>query len=123
MTESRRNARSGEAGVSLVELMVVLVIFSVGVLTLSAVQMRSDAAVFRTGQATRALSLGQERMEVARAAGFAAVQSDSGVVDNFNWNTAVTAAGTGLSRVRVTVAWTDGATPRTIELNTLVAQR
>ena len=123
MTESPRNARSGEAGVSLVELMVVLVIFSVGVLTLSAVQMRSDVAVSRTGQATRALSLGLERMEVARAAGFTAAQSDSGLVDHFNWNTRVTSMGTGLNRVCVTVAWTDGKTPRTIELNTLVAQR
>jgi prepilin-type N-terminal cleavage/methylation domain-containing protein len=123
MTESRTPVRSGEAGVTLIELMVCLTVFSIGVLTLSAVQMRSDSAVFRTGQATRALSLGQERMEAARAAGFGVAAPDSGTVDIFDWNTDVISMGTGLDRIRVTVEWADGTTPRSIELNTLVAQR
>jgi Tfp pilus assembly protein PilV len=103
--------------------MVVLAIFAVGVLTLAAVQMRSDSAVFRTGQATRALSLGQERIEVARAAGFGAAQSDSGTVDNLDWTTRVMSAGTGLDQIRVTVAWVESGTPRSLELNTLVSAR
>jgi prepilin-type N-terminal cleavage/methylation domain-containing protein len=124
MTDARRPRRLNESsGVTLVELMVVLVVFAVGILSLAAVQTRSNRVVFDTGQETRALSVGQSRIEVARAAGFAGAVTDSGRADVFDWRTDVSSAGTGLSRVQVTVSWLEGGSPRSIQLNTLLAAR
>ena len=71
--------RRDEAGVTLIEIMVVLVVVSVGVLALSGVQMRSSADVYSTGRHTRALQVAQQKMEIARGGGFALAVSDSEV--------------------------------------------
>jgi len=110
-------------GISLVELMVVLVVVAIGVLALSGVQTRSSADVYATGRHTRAVQLAQTRMEVARGAGFALAQSDSGTTDGFAWQTVVDSADVGLRRVSVTVAWTDQGAPQTVRLNNLLAMR
>jgi len=124
MTKPNRNpAPRDEAGISLVELMVVLVIVGIGVLSLSAVQTRSSTDVYATGRQTRALQLAQTRMEVARGAGFALAVSDSGSADGFQWQSVVDSAGIGLRRVRVSVTWRDQGRPRAIELDNLLAQR
>ena len=119
----RRFLPADSAGVSLIELMAVLVIVAVGVLALSAIQTRSSTDVYNTGRHTRALQVAQTRMEVARNAGFGLAQSDSGTADGFQWLTVVDSADVGLRRVRVTVAWTDKRGPDAIQLNNLLAQR
>ena len=124
MTKPNRNpAPRDEAGISLVELMVVLVIVGIGVLSLSAVQTRSSTDVYSTGRQTRALQLAQTRMELARGAGFALAVSDTGSADGFQWQSVVDSAGIGLRRVRVSVTWRDQGRPRAIELDNLLAQR
>jgi Tfp pilus assembly protein PilV len=108
---------------TLVELMVVLVVVAIGVLALSAVQTRSSTDVYATGRSTRALQLAQTRIEIARGAGFALAQSDSGATDGFTWRTLVDSADVGLRRVRVNVAWTEKGRVNAVQLNDLVAQR
>jgi Tfp pilus assembly protein PilV len=109
--------------VTLIEIMVVLVVVSVGVLALSGVQMRSSADVYSTGRHTRALQVAQQRIEIARGGGFALAVSDSGTTDGFAWRTLVDSADVGLRRVRVSVNWTDKRQARSVQLNDLVAQR
>jgi prepilin-type N-terminal cleavage/methylation domain-containing protein len=124
MTESRRHTGPRDQdGISLIELMVVLVIVGVGILALSAVQTRSSTDVYSTGRQTRALQLAQTRMELARGAGFALAQSDSGSADGFQWQSVVDSAGIGLRRVRISVTWSDHGRPTAIELDNLLAQR
>ena len=124
MTEQqRRFLPADNSGVSLIELMVVLVVVAIGVLALSAVQTRSSTDVYNTGRHTRALQVAQTRMEIARGAGFALAQSDSGATDGFGWRTVVDSADVGLRRVRVTVAWTDKSGPDAVQLNNLLALR
>lgn len=119
----RHAAGAGEAGVTLVELMVVLVVVAVGVLALAGVQTRSSADVYSTGRHTRALQVAQAQMETLRGAGFALARSDSGTTDGVRWRALVDSAGVGLNRVRVTVAWTERGRTQTLELDNLVAQR
>jgi prepilin-type N-terminal cleavage/methylation domain-containing protein len=124
MTDRRRWLPADSKGISLIELMVVLVVVAIGVLALSAVQTRSSTDVYATGRETRALQVAQMRMELARNAGFALAVSDSGTADGFAWRTVVDSADVGLRRVRVTVQWTNNKRRlRTIQLNNLMAQR
>lgn len=123
MTEQRSRALPGDAGMTLVEMMVVLVILAIGVLALSAVQLRSSTDVFSTGRHTRALMVAQTRVEIARSAGYLLAVSDSGTTDGFAWRALVDSSDVGLRRVRVSVNWTDKGRARSIQLNDLVALR
>ncbi|MCC6348451.1 MAG: prepilin-type N-terminal cleavage/methylation domain-containing protein [Candidatus Eisenbacteria bacterium] len=124
MTERIHTAPpANERGISLIELMVVLVVVAIGVLALSAVQTRSSTDVYATGRHTRALQVAQTRMEIARGAGFAAAQTDSGSADGFNWWTAVDSVDVGLRRVNVSVRWSEHGEARSVQLLNLLAKR
>jgi prepilin-type N-terminal cleavage/methylation domain-containing protein len=115
--------RLNDKGLSLIELMIVLVLIAVGILTLSGVQTRSYTDVHQTGLYTRALDVGEMQMEIARAAGFTNAQSDSGIVTNINWRRLVASEGAGLSRVTVRVWWTEGGQTQSLELVSLLSAR
>jgi len=115
--------KQDNAGVTLIELMVVLVIFAIGFLALMAVQTASSSDVTATGLQTRALSVGQAQMEQVRSAGFAAAQADSGITGPFTWITDVESAGIGLNQVTVTVSWNVRGIDRSLELTNLLSLR
>lgn len=119
----RRPPACNSAGVTLIELMVVLVVVAVGVMALSAIQTRASTDVYTTGRETRALRVAQTRIEMACGAGYLLAASDSGMTDGFAWRAVVDSADVGLRRVRVTVAWTDKRGARSIELDNLLALR
>ncbi len=123
MTRGTGLRRPGEGGFSLVELMVVLVFISIGVLALSSVQVTSFTDVYATGRYTRALDLAQTRMETARAVGYSLAQSDSGSVDGFTWLCLVDSGGVALKRVTTTVSWTDKRGARSVRLMNLISAR
>jgi prepilin-type N-terminal cleavage/methylation domain-containing protein len=111
------------AGVTLVELMIVLVILAVGILALAGVQTRSSTDVYATGRRTRAVAVAQTRMEVQRALGFTATSTDSGVADGCNWVTVVDSVDIGLNRITTTSRWMERGTQYSVRLMNLVAQR
>jgi Tfp pilus assembly protein PilV len=115
--------RPDERGVTLVELMVVLVFLAVGLLALAGVQTRSSRDVDATGRSSRALSVAENQMEIARAAGYVLAVADSGQSGVFTWNTAVDSAEVGLRHIRVTVSWTEKGVARSIRVDNLVASR
>jgi len=124
MTDRRGSSPfSGSAGVTLVEVMVVLVILAVGILALSAVQTRSSSDVYATGRSTRALALAQAQLENARASGFDLLAPGSGVVDNMNWTTQVDSLSPDMRQVTVTVTWADAENTRSLRLDTLMSDR
>lgn len=115
---------SNETGLTLLELMVVLVFISIGILALSFVQSHSLVDIHQTGRHTRALDLAEMQLETARAAGYILVQPDSGVTDGFNWRTDVDSLGTPfLRRVTTTVSWAEAGTARSVRLLTLLSSR
>ena len=108
---------------TLIELMIVLVVVSVGILALSGVQTRSSNDVYATGKRTRALELAETHVEMARSLGYAVAVSDSGQTDGFNWWSIVDSVDVSLHRVRVTVTWTERNRPVSIQLVNLMSNR
>ena len=122
----RHRSLASSAGVTLIELMIVLIVISIGLLALSGVQTSSSRDVDSVGRRSRALDVAQNQMEVARAAGFTSSISDSGSVDSiFTWKTQVAQQGTnvGLKTVTVTVAWTEKGEPQSVQLDDLLSTR
>ena len=119
---SARFPHSDDRGITLIELMIVLIIVTVGFLTLAAVQTRSRRDVTRSGLHTRAMEVGHQRMEIARAAGFDAVRADSGVVEVFSWRCDTATVSPGLRSIQITVTW-EAQGPQSIRLDNLVSTR
>ena len=124
MTEPIRHPRpTDEAGITIIELMVVLVVFAIGILSLSVAQMRSSANVYGTGRQTRALELAQDRIENIRSGGYASAVADTGQTDNFAWIVQADSVNSDLRHVAVIVSWTDNGRAQSLRLDDLVSNR
>ena len=110
------NIKSRSAGFSLVELMVVLVILTIGLLPLALIQTRAQQDVFESGQYTEALQVAQLQMEVAKSSGFGNVVTDSGLVDVYTWRATVSNVSFGLDQVVVDVRWDEKGRQRNIQI-------
>jgi Tfp pilus assembly protein PilV len=124
MTEPRRSAQlSDAAGVSLIEIMFVLVIVSIGILALSGVQTTSTKDVDYTNRRTRAVAVAQTRLEIDRSLGYTLAVSDTGQTDGFNYLGRVDSVDVDLHRVTMTVSWTEKGVPDSVRLITLLSAR
>ena len=110
-------------GVTLVELMVVMIILAIGLLPLAFVQTLSQRDVFHSGQRTQALNIAQMQMERARNLGFNSAVPDSGSTGPFMWRTHVESAGVGLNLVTVTVQWQERGDERAVTFRNLLSWR
>lgn len=110
-------------GISLVEIMVVMVVIAIGILPIAFVQSNSSRDVIKSGQRTQALTIAQNQMEQIRSLGFNAAASDSGSVDQYQWSAIVSNQGVGLNRVVVTVTWAEMGQQRTVSLDNLLSTR
>jgi prepilin-type N-terminal cleavage/methylation domain-containing protein len=113
---NEENIKSRSAGFSLVELMVVLVILTIGLLPLALIQTRAQQDVFESGQYTEALQVAQLQMEVAKSSGFGNVATDSGLVDVYTWRATVSNVSFGLDQVVVDVRWNEKGRQRNIQI-------
>jgi len=110
-------------GVTLVEIMFVLIILALGILPIAAIQAQSHRDIYESGQRTEALSIAQLQMERARNMGFTAVTADSGAVGAFDWRTQVVPQSPSLAAVVVTVQWPEGDDTQTIQIRNLLSSR
>jgi prepilin-type N-terminal cleavage/methylation domain-containing protein len=110
-------------GVSLIELMIVLVILAAGLIPIAAVQTRSNRDVFDSGQYTEALNIAQMQMERVRNLGFNNAVSDSGSVGNMDWWARVQPAGIRLNSIEVTVQWQEQGDTQQVQLSNLLSSR
>lgn len=118
-----RIPRPDRDGFTLVEVMVVLVIITIGILPLALVQTRARQEVGEADRFTQAMTIAQEQLEWAKGLGFASAAADSGTEGAVFWRTQVDSLDFGLNRVRVTVIFPQGATDDTLSVASLVSMR
>ncbi len=111
MTRLFRKARrklgpaANREGFTLVEILVVLFILSVGVLPLVIIQHRARRDVMETDRYTQAMMVAQEKLEHAKRLGFGHAVSDSGRIGEIDWVCRVTNQSFGLDRIELTTSW------------------
>lgn len=110
-------------GFTLPEIMVVLLIVTIGIVPLAVVQSSARREVGRSDRYTQALALAQSRFEQMKGAGFGAAVADSGEVAQLRWVSDVQNVGFGLDRISVTVRWRDGGGMRTVQVAGLQSMR
>lgn len=128
MRTTRPVCPHGERGFSLVELMVVMVILTIGLLPLAFIQTRAQQNVADSGRFTDALSLAQMQMETAKSLGSGNIAADSGAVDSYTWRRDIVNLVPGpfparLDRVSVSVFWTDRGRQQSLEIVNMVSAR
>lgn len=114
---------SNNKGVTLIEIMFVMIILAIGILPVAAIQSRSHRDIYDSGQRTEALNIAQLQMERTRNMGFNNAVPDSGLVGSFGWNTQIVPQTPSLSSVVVTVQWPEGQDIQTIQLRNLISSR
>ena len=119
----RRWLRTDRAGFSLVEVLVVLMIISVGILPIAVVQHRARREVTEADQYTRALNVAQAQMERIKGQGFGVAAADSGQTGQIVWNAQVTNVAFGLDRIQVTASWSNQDGTQSLTLADLTSLR
>ena len=117
----RRNL--GREGFSLVEIMMVLMILSVGIIPLAVIQHQARRDVQESDIYTQSLNVAQSQLERIKGLGFGVAAPDSGVVDNIQWTARVTNVSFGLDQVVVTTTWMGGGGNQTLTVADLVSMR
>ena len=119
-----RHTHKDNKGFSLVELMVVLVILTIGLLPLALVQTRASQDVTESGQFSEAVRVAELQMESAKALGFGNIATDSGTVDGFySWTRQVSNVSLGLDQIVVGVAWSEKGNRRTVAVLDMISFR
>lgn len=119
-----RHTHNDNSGFSLVELMVVLVILTIGLLPLALVQTRASEDVTESGQFSEAVRVAELQMESAKALGFGNVAADSGTVDGmYTWTRQVQNVSLGLDEIVINVDWKEKGDDRTIAVRDMISFR
>ena len=110
-------------GFTLVEILMVLFILSVGILPLAVIQHQARREVTEADQYTQAMLVAQDQLERIKGMGFGDAVSDSGMSGNINWVCQVTSQSFGLDRLEVRTTWQSRGEERTMTIADFVSMR
>ena len=110
-------------GFTLVEVLVVMVIITIGILPLAMVQTRARQEVSEADRFTQAMNVAQEHLEWTKGMGFDNAVPDSGVDGAVSWRVGVDDLDVGLRRITVTVIFPQGSQPDTMQIAALLSIR
>ncbi len=110
-------------GFTLVEVLVVMVIITIGILPLALVQTRARQEVGEANRFTQAMTVAQEQLEWSKGLGFDDAAADSGMTGAIFWRTEVEDLDVGLRRLHVTVIFPQGTQVDTLQMASLLSMR
>lgn len=113
----------GRDGFTLVEIMMVLMILTVGVLPIAIIQHRARGEVSEADRHTQGIEVAQMHLERVKGMGFGNAASDSGSVGNINWTVRVTNISFGLDQVEVVTSWQNDGQQESLTIADLVSMR
>jgi len=113
----------GREGFTLVEIMMVLMILSVGVLPIAVIQHRSRHQVSEADRSTQGIQLAQMHLERTKGLGFGNAVNDAGQTGEIAWTVQVTNVAFGLDRIQVTTTWKDGDVEESLTIADLLSTR
>ena len=110
-------------GFTLVEILMVLFILSVGILPLAVIQHQARREVTEADHYTEAMMVAQEQLERLKGQGFGNAVSDSGMVGRINWVCRVSNESFGLDRLELTASWDSRGETRSMVIADIVSLR
>ncbi len=110
-------------GFTLIEMLMVLMILTVGILPIAVIQNRAKRQVTEASQFTKAIVVAQDKLESMKGLGFGSVQADRGMVGNIRWVGTVTNVSFGLDQIEVTASWDASNPAESITIADLVSLR
>lgn len=113
----------GRDGFSLVEILMVLMVLSVGILPVVIIQHRARREVSESDRYSQAVTVAQAQMERIKGMGFGTAAPDSGAEGQINWVCNVTNIGIGLDRVEITARWSSASGQEALTIADLVSMR
>lgn len=113
----------GREGFTLVEIMMVLMILTVGVLPIAIIQHRSREEVSEANRATQAMEIAQMHLERTKGMGFGNAVDSNGQDGQITWAVQVTNVAFGLDRIQVTASWRNDGNTETLTIADLLSTR
>jgi prepilin-type N-terminal cleavage/methylation domain-containing protein len=117
-----------EEGFTLIEIMIALVVMSIGLTALAAVQISAIRGNAFSKRMTTAMSIADGKMEQIKNGLYASIISESATQvtqSNMNFTRQVTITNGPLANtktVNVTVSWSEGSKSHTVPITTIVSQ-
>jgi type IV pilus assembly protein PilV len=120
---------SVEEGFTLIEIMIALVVMSIGLTALAAVQISAIRGNAFSKRMTTAMSIADGKMEQIKNGSYASIISESATQvtqSNMNFTRQVTVTNNSplanAKTVNVTVSWSEGSKSHTVPITTIVSQ-
>ena len=113
----------GREGFTLVEIMMVLVILSVGILPVAVIQHRARKEVSESNRYTEGIVIASSQLERIKGMGFGNAAADSGAAGNVNWVARINNVAFGLDRITVTASWQNDNVVESLTVTDLVSMR
>lgn len=113
----------GREGFTLVEILMVLMILTVGVLPIAIIQHHSRGEVSEADRHTQAIEVAQMHLERLKGMGFGNSADQNGVQGNITWAAVVTNVSFGLDRIEVTATWQNKGQQESLTVADLVSMR
>jgi type IV pilus assembly protein PilV len=124
-----KSAISIEGGFTLVEIMIALVVLSVGLVALAGLQISAIRGNAFSKRMTTAVSIANARIEQIKSTSYANIQSESSTqvtASNMTFTRQVTVTNnsplSNTKTVNVTVTWSDGSKSHSVPITTIVSQ-
>jgi type IV pilus assembly protein PilV len=121
---SHSNSETKNNGFTIIEVMVVIGIFAIGILAVASMQVSAFQGNRTAMLRTNAITLATERMENLVSQNYALISADSETVDNLDiiWTVSENTPLTDTKTIVVTVTWNDRGTFQNVNLSHIIAK-